>query len=521
LYRGEPPSDQALAKAPLRFAKLLTGADLVAMQPEPLDRVVRLDWRRSRPSGLRQSFRLIVEWMGTRAAAFLVDEESREILDLFGSGRPRLNVGEVFEPLSPPRGAVALADSQEDFESRFEMVQHDAASDRDGVMASSGLTPLLSDEVCSLRDDEGLTWGEAFEVVRKKLEESAGPVVYCPDGGLRSKKAKFVLSMIPLSRRTEQFESYTSFNRAAEAFIVQAGCFFSAQRRCEKLLALLRKKLKKQRSLSRHLIRERDGLDEPGELRRRGELLLAGLNDALRMGDSVEVPNPYDPEGGRVQIPLDPRMDLVGNADKYFVRTRKIEKSLKNIQRRLETNEQEVMHLEMLEMALENAREARDLTVLDRELADAGIAVDDETAGREPTRSERKLGPHRFDGNSGSTILAGRTARGNEELTFEIAQAEDLWFHAAGIAGAHVVLKTGGGGPPLREQIEQAASVAAWFSKARGSKTVEVAYTQRKNVRKIPGAPAGTVRLSQYQSMRVEPGLPAERELRTRELEQE
>ncbi len=515
-YVGEPPSDRERTKAPPRFTKLLTGAELIAVQSEPLDRVVRLEWQRSRPSGVRQSFQLIVEWMGTRAAAFLVDDESKEILDLLAPGRPRCGVGEVYKPLLPPRGVLPLVESREDFEKRFNAARYEEKNDRDAVMMASGFTPLLSDEVCSLHENGHLSWVEAFEVVSVRLGERARPVIQFPMGGLRDKKARFRVSPIPLSTWTERVEYFPSFNRAAETFITESFAFLSAQGRCEKLLASLRKKLKKQRGLSRHLIRERENLDEPGELRRRGELLLAGLSDARRLNDSVEVPDPYDPEGGRVLVPLDPRTDLVGNADKYFRRSRKIEKSLKNIHQRLETNEREVLHLEMLEIALENAREAQDLAVLARELADAGISVSGEGTGRERAGPTGKLGPHRFDGIDGSIIFAGRSARGNEELTFEIARPEDLWFHAADIAGAHVVLKTGGG-LPRREQIEQAASVAAWFSKARGSTAVEVAYTQRKNVRKISGAPSGTVRLSQFKSLRVEPALPKKSELENSE----
>ncbi len=392
-YRGEPPSDQERTKAPPRFTKLLTGAELVSMQPIPLDRVVRLEWRRSRPSGVRQSFQLIAEWIGTRAAAFLVDDESGEILDLLAPGRPRRRVGEVFEPLSPPRGVAPLVESREDFEKRFDAARHEEKKDRDAVMMASGLTPLLSDEVCSLHEDGSLSWAEAFEVVRVRLGENAHPVVHFPMGGLRDKKARFRVSPIPLSTWTERVEHFPSFNRAAETFIKESSAFLSAQGRCEKLLALLRKKLKKQRSLTQHLIRERENLDEPGKLRRRGELLLAGLNDALRLNDSVEVPDPDDPHGGRVEVPLDPRMDLVGNANKYFGRSRKIEKSLKNIGQRLETNEREVLHLEMLEIALENTQEAQDLAVLARELADAGISGFRRWKGAGTWSSDREARP--------------------------------------------------------------------------------------------------------------------------------
>jgi predicted ribosome quality control (RQC) complex YloA/Tae2 family protein len=104
-------------------------------------------------------------------------------------------------------------------------------------------------------------------------------------------------------------------------------------------------------------------------------------------------------------------------------------------------------------------------------------------------------------------ILVGRSARSNEELTFELARPEELWFHAAGSAGAHVVLRREKGEQVSRVEIEEAAGIAAYYSKSRGSTSVEVVYTPRKHVRKIPGAPPGTVRLARYQSVRVRPAL--------------
>ena len=105
-------------------------------------------------------------------------------------------------------------------------------------------------------------------------------------------------------------------------------------------------------------------------------------------------------------------------------------------------------------------------------------------------------------------VLAGRSARSNEELTFGIAHPDELWFHAAGMAGAHVVLRQPGSGISEGEEIQQAAAVAAYLSKARGSTAVEVHYCPRKNVRKIKAAPPGTVRIGQYQTIRVRPELP-------------
>ena len=112
--------------------------------------------------------------------------------------------------------------------------------------------------------------------------------------------------------------------------------------------------------------------------------------------------------------------------------------------------------------------------------------------------------PRRFTTEHGGTVLVGRSSRGNEALTFRIARPKDLWFHVAGMPGAHVVLQAGSVGP-AEEEIEQAASVAAYYSKARQDSRVEVIVTERRNVSKLKGTPPGTVTIKRYRTLRVSP----------------
>jgi predicted ribosome quality control (RQC) complex YloA/Tae2 family protein len=173
------------------------------------------------------------------------------------------------------------------------------------------------------------------------------------------------------------------------------------------------------------------------------------------------------------------------------------------------TVKNELDYLETLELALESAGGVEELEDLAEELREAGILAS--PGGVETSKSgvSASLGPRRFVSSQGGVILAGRSARSNEELTFKIAQPEEMWFHAEGSAGAHVVLRRNNQEPASRAEIEEAAGVAAYYSKSRGSTSVEVVYTLRKHVRKIPGAPPGTVRLARHQSVRVRPALPS------------
>jgi predicted ribosome quality control (RQC) complex YloA/Tae2 family protein len=107
----------------------------------------------------------------------------------------------------------------------------------------------------------------------------------------------------------------------------------------------------------------------------------------------------------------------------------------------------------------------------------------------------------------GFEVLVGRSARDNDELTFRLARPRDLWLHAAGHAGSHVVVRAPeSGGEVPRAVVERAAEYAAFHSKARNARgKVDVHVCRAADVRKSRGAPAGTVHLRQFRTVRVYP----------------
>jgi predicted ribosome quality control (RQC) complex YloA/Tae2 family protein len=109
----------------------------------------------------------------------------------------------------------------------------------------------------------------------------------------------------------------------------------------------------------------------------------------------------------------------------------------------------------------------------------------------------------------GYEVLIGRADTDNDHLTFHVAKPRDLWLHVGGgTPGSHVIIRDKGDEPP-RQVIERAASLAAWYSKARGASSVEVHYCRASQVRKPRGAPAGLVELERHQRLRVKPEPPA------------
>jgi predicted ribosome quality control (RQC) complex YloA/Tae2 family protein len=230
-------------------------------------------------------------------------------------------------------------------------------------------------------------------------------------------------------------------------------------------------------------------------LRESGDALFTHLHE-IPAGATSFVPatNPA------LTIVLDPELDVNANAQKYYARYRKAADALPHLEKRRE--------------ALVARREALDALAFEAERADAPTLPEleadlDELEGRTPRRAAqsnaKRRAPLRVDRPSGARIYVGRSPRENVEVTFKIARPDDLWFHARGIPGSHVVLQTAPGSEPHDDDMTAAADLAATHSKARNAPRVEVDYTERKHVRKQRDAGQGMV---WYTNARTRVGKP-------------
>jgi predicted ribosome quality control (RQC) complex YloA/Tae2 family protein len=183
-----------------------------------------------------------------------------------------------------------------------------------------------------------------------------------------------------------------------------------------------------------------------------------------------------------------------------FTRYRKLGASLEHLESRERTARSMLESIEHLRWEAERAGEA--------ELADVEVAAAqlDPRAQRErPVAARKKRPPLEVRTASGSRILVGRSPVENAELTFRVARPNDLWFHAQNIPGAHVILQRDDKSEPPVDDLERAASLAAFYSKARASAKVPIDYTLRKHVRAQKDAPPGLVWYTHPRTITAEP----------------
>jgi predicted ribosome quality control (RQC) complex YloA/Tae2 family protein len=313
-------------------------------------------------------------------------------------------------------------------------------------------------------------------------------------------------SIIELTHINLRKVEFDDINEAIRRFVIETRIGKSYCDEKKAIETKLNELVEKRRRTIEKVVEEIENNQRAQQYEIFGSILMANLNLIEKGLEEVELVNVFSEKGERIKIKLDPSLSPVENAQMYFEKAKKTRASLKIAQERLERLKFEIKQLENL---LDELASCENFDALKKfkeknleELKKFGIVKD---------KIVEKIGGkfRRFIVDGGFEVWVGKDAKSNELLTFKFSDKEDLWFHARGTSGAHVVLKTGRR-QPSKKAIEQAGSIAAYFSQARTSRLVPVVVTKRKYVRKPKGAPEGTVAVEREEVIMVEPKLPSE-----------
>jgi predicted ribosome quality control (RQC) complex YloA/Tae2 family protein len=228
-------------------------------------------------------------------------------------------------------------------------------------------------------------------------------------------------------------------------------------------------------------------LDEVAGLRKKGDVLLAYLHRVPSKASSVRL---EDFNGDPLEIALDPTLTPAQNAERYYSRARRLEALA---ERALELQPRTQAQLETLRQELGELERAPLSELLKR-------------LERKEDPDEGRIGL-RLRSPGGFAVWVGRNAKENDFLT-RSAHSLDLWFHAQGLPGSHVILRTQGQPAPLPDLLF-AAQLAAYHSKARGERNVAVDYTAKKNVWRPRKAAPGQVLYTGAKTLFVDAETPS------------
>ncbi len=297
-------------------------------------------------------------------------------------------------------------------------------------------------------------------------------------------------------------ELFPDVNRGIRFFLARRASRTLLDGEKESLLTPLRQRIEKEKRALQAIHMDAQEAGRSGTYERFGNALMAALPD-LHRGSRA-----YDGtiEGEPVSIPLEPALSPVQNAQRYFEKAKRAKSAAEESARRMIEISARIERLEQLLAGAEKLspeeRGEKFVTEHAEELESVGLGA--------RSREKERLPFRIFTVDGGFEVWAGKNGANNDLLTLRYAKPDDLWFHARGGSGSHVVLKVHSGkGEPGKKACEQAAAIAAYYSKMKNSGTVAVAMTEKRFVRKPRGAPAGTVMIEREKVLFARPALPA------------
>lgn len=236
------------------------------------------------------------------------------------------------------------------------------------------------------------------------------------------------------------------------------------------------------------------------ELRLYGELILANLYRLTKGVSYYEVENYYD-NCNLIKIPCNPALSPSENQKRYYKEYRKAQTAEKMLVELIVQSEQEIVYLESVLDALSRADSDSEISSIRLELSQGGYIKN--TKGKK-LKQPKELPPFEFMSSDGFKILVGRNNTQNDRLSLKTAAKNDMWLHTQKIPGSHVIIVAEG--KEISDlAIEQAAIIAASYSKAADSSLVPVDYTRVKALKKPIGAKAGMVIYHEYYTIIVNP----------------
>jgi len=276
------------------------------------------------------------------------------------------------------------------------------------------------------------------------------------------------------------------------------------QQRLRQALVRQQKKLNKRfHKISTELDRQQSAQEE----RIKGDLLLANLPLVKKGMEQLTVANIFSDSQEMMDITLDTRLSPQQNAQNYFKKYKKAARGVDHSQRRLAETRVELQWLAELLYQLDDHPDPADLESIYAELDEAGLLKGTDEHHKKRTRQSST--PQELVSPSGIKVLRGRNNQHNDLLSGRQLKTGDLWFHANGCPGAHVVLKASTVAVPVTaEDITYAATIAAGHSKARNDAKVEVMMATPENVSRPKGARPGLVIVKKYKTLVVAPFRP-------------
>ncbi|MCR5254996.1 MAG: NFACT family protein [Acetatifactor sp.] len=371
----------------------------------------------------------------------------------------------------------------------------------------TGISPLLAHELCLEADvdseistaglsanDYDRLYDAVLRLVTNIKEKNFSPCV-AYENGKPVEYSAFSLNLY------EDTKFIPTMSKLIESFYAEKSIYTRIRQRSTDLRKIVSNLLEKDVKKYDLFLTQLKDTEKKDKFRVWGELLNTYGYSAKPGDKSIDVLNYYTNE--EITIPLDPQKSAKENAQKFFDKYGKLKRTEEAVGKLIEEVDAEIIHLKSISNSLDIATNEDDLLQIREEMIQNGYIH------KRPVGKKVKINskPFHFVTSDGYHVYVGKNNLQNDELTFKFATGNDWWFHAKKVPGSHVVLKSNGETDLPDRAFEEAAALAAYYSKGREQDKVEIDYIQKKHVKKPSGAKPGFVVYYTNFSMAVSPDI--------------
>ncbi len=493
--------------------KHISNGRIVSVKQPGLERIVEIEIEHLNELGDPCRKKLVMEIMGKHSNIIFLNEENmiidsiKHISSMVSSVREVLPGRTYTAP--PSQNKIAVYDIDTDwFEKTFLSTPNSVQKAIYGNL--SGISPVLANEICyrcgvdgsaavdSLTEEEQrLLYGELNRLAADIQDGRFTPcIIY--DG-----QVPLEFSALPLTMyQDKESHPFDSISLVLETYYAEKEVVTRIRQKStelRKIVANATERTAKKLDLQEKQLKS---TEKKEKYKIYGELLHTYGYEVQPNQKELKCINYYD--GKEITIPLDPDLSAMDNAKKYFDRYGKLKRTYTALINLVEETRAELEHLESITNALEIARDENDLVMIRQELMEYGY-MKKHYSGKKKIQGKSK--PFHYISSDGFHMYVGKNNFQNDELSFKFANGKDMWFHAKKMAGSHVIVKLETADELPDRTYEEAARLAAYYSKGKKAPKVEVDYTERRNLKKPPHAKPGFVIYHTNYSMTIEPDI--------------
>lgn len=504
--------------------KHLSGGILLNVEQYDMDRVVILDISAIDELGLPIEKRLIIEIMGKHSNIILLDKTSGKIMDSIK--RVREDMSRVRQILPgfmydyPPSQSKKnpLNTTKQEFMELLNMDKGGVQLYKFFYFNYTGLSPLISKEFCfranldidrplaSINTQERESLYHVFEAIISDIRNNKYHPL-CIHNEMDELLAFYCLDLNQFGFNHKDFAF--SISNVLDTAFKRRDIDDRITQKSQSMRKVIQGRL--DRAINKLAKQKEELLDSKDREKYKiyADLISANIHLIPKGVDHIALDNFYDENLAPLDIPLDFKVSAAINAQRYYKRYSKLKTAENLLLEQIPETEDEINYLENVLVSIENSYEVEELDEIKEELIKEGYMKDNSKNKKKRKNKEEKLSsPYQYISSDGFMILVGKNNRQNDQLTLRTAHKEDIWLHAKDMPGSHVIIRKENKDVP-DTTLEEAAILAAYYSKGRNSGHIPVDYTIRKNVKKQSNSKPGMVIYDNFKTITVNPNKEA------------